>query len=168
MQLPYSAVLLLKHVLTYTGEKIVDGNGNEALDSRRLNPEESSQRRHFMAAIEEKIKENQEKLNEKVEAHKAKLEEKKLKYQEKNPQSKDELYENFEKRMFAALDKDAELIALVKEIRELDKQIGDEPIELSLTEKTVAVVKKYFNQYGEKIGYPEADDKNVELINKAL
>jgi len=77
MKVSKNAHLLLKHTLTFTGEKEIGADGKEVAASLRLNGEESSQRRFYFKAIED-IDTPQKLFNEAKE-----------KYEKKNPIGKE-------------------------------------------------------------------------------
>jgi hypothetical protein len=71
MKLSLGAIALLKHVVSYTGQTEVNAEGKEIQSLRRLNGEESAQRRHYFKIAEEVGAPVQTELSKLIEDHNA-------------------------------------------------------------------------------------------------
>ena len=141
MKISKNAHLLLKHTLTLTGEKEIAPDGKEVDASRRLNGEESSQRRFYFKAIEE------------IDTPQTLFKEMKEKWEKKNPKEPQQVQDVKFNQHFQK----------TKGIEEIEKKMEEE-FEAKITDKTLAVVKKYFKEFEDKVGWTVADDKIVEKI----
>ncbi len=154
MTLGQNALGLIKYILINTGEKEINAQGQEVDAQRRLNGEESSQRRHYLNAVNPLLDEKREKLNKLLETTKEA-------WKTANPKTEKEEEKAYEVRMSQALVKD-------KAFNDAVVAITQEPIEITLTNKTVAVIKKYVSEFGAKVGWLAGDDLVVEEINEAI
>ncbi len=167
LNLSLQAHTLIKHTLTFTGESEVNGKGEDVLASRKLNGEESSQRRHYFKTINPTIDEKQKVLQETVKEFNEKITKISEKLKLKTPQGKekDEVYEAKINRQVNAEPKVKEWM---EELNKLVEKNNEEMLEVELTDKTVEVVKKYFKEYDENVGWNVGDDKLVEEIQAKL
>lgn len=168
LKLPLSALALLRFVLTFTGEKEMNSKGEEVDAPRRLSGEESSQRRHFIKAIIPLQEEVTEKVNLLVKEHNAKVGVKREKLKEINQKSDSEKESDYEIRINNLLNIDVELNESLKSINKEADKFNREEHEIDVMGKTKEVVKKYFGEYGEKIGFGAVDDEWVEAIEDVL
>ena len=145
---------ILRYTLTVTGEKEVNSQGVEVDSQRRLNGEDSAQRRFFLKIVnpllEEKRGEAQKLLDDYKEAWKK---------------------ENLKKEEEADKEYETRLNVVIMGDKELNEKIGEilkTKMEVDLTNKTFDVVKKYYNEFGDKNGWLVGDDEIVEEINAEL
>ena len=147
------ALSLLKVVLTTTGEKELNAEGNEVSSPLRLSGEESSQRRHFLKAVDPiltELGETQNKLFEDV----------KEAYRKSSPQG--EMKEgDYNIQMIKALNQDDKFTEDIA-------ALTSEKVEVKVSSNVIAVVKKYFEAYGDKNGWTVGDDGLVEEVIAAL
>ncbi len=168
IKLTYSAIQLLKHILTTNGDKEINQKGEEVASPRRLNGEESSQRRFYMKAIEDIVKKGDEEINALLQSHNALVEEEKKEFKEKNPKKKAETDKEYENREVISLNKNKKLLDSLEKLNETIKTLNDTAHEITLTENTTKVVKKYFTEFGTKIGFSVGDDETVSAIEESL
>jgi len=168
LSLPLKALSLIKYFLTYSGEKEINQKGEEVDATRRLSGEESSQRRHFMKVFNPEEEKSVERLNLYLKEHQEKVEEKRKGLKEKLVKEETEKDEDYEKRINITLDSDPELIASTKEANEKIKKEYDDLKVLEITDKTFEVLKKYFKEFGEKVGFKPGDDEAVEKLEEVL
>ena len=145
---------LLKYVLTSTGEKEINPNGQEVDTQRRLNGEESAQRRFFLKVVNPLIEEN------KKEAIKL-IDDFKEEWKKENAKKEEETDKEYESRMNIAISNNKELNEKVSEVLKTK-------IEVEVTDKTVEVVKKYYKEFGDKNGWLSGDDGAIEEIEAEL
>lgn len=145
---------LLRVVVQTTGEYENEKN-QETPTPRRLNGEESSQRRHFLGKINPLF-------DEADVARKAIVEPAEKEWKEKNPRvlvgEGLEPERVWEMKMQNALNSN----------KELEKSILDiynEKKEIEVTEKTYEFVKKYFVLFGNEAGWLPGDDEKVVVIS---
>jgi len=151
MKLTLNAILLLRYVVTYTGEKEI--KDKEEVDSpRRLNIDESCQRRHFFNNTEKIYDDFKKAENEAREELQKTVNEVKEKSENKN--------QNFSKNP-EIVEKQNQLLDNLDKLRKVEH-------EFELTEKTKDFLVKYFKEYGDKVGYAAADDLIVEEISIKL
>lgn len=144
MKLTKKAHLLLKHILTFTGEKEIAPDGKKVDVYRRFNGEESAQRRFYFKATEE------------IDTPQKLYAEAKEKWEKENPKDEKEPQQLYDIKF-------NQYFQEIKGTEETEK-IMNEEFEVKITDKTLAVIKKYFKEFGEKIGWTAADDKIVERI----
>lgn len=152
VKLSQGAHYLLKHVITTNGDTEVAPNGQEVNSPLRLNGEETAQRRHYLKLIDPL------------------LEAKKVSVQGLIDKTKEEWKKANEQGDKDAKVYDAEMNKAINtpELMEELNAISNEDIEVELTDKTVAVLKKYFKEFGDKNGYTVGDDKSVVEIEEVL
>ena len=149
MKLSCNGHLLLKHTLTFTGEKEIAQNGQDSNTPLRLNGEESAQRRFYFKAIAD-VKTHQEIFDEYKQTW--------IKEHPKGEKEEQQLY-------------DAKVNTEVLESKELKKITDDAmstQIEVELTEKTINVIKKYYKEFGNNAGWTVKDDEVIEEIDNVL
>ena len=151
MKLSYQAIVTLKHILTFSGEKEIDQKGQEVLSPRRLNGEEASQRRHFFKNTEEFITKQEKEVNEKIEGAKEA-------YKKAHKKKEKEADGDYEMKMINTLNADKDLLKELNERRKAE-------IEVEMTDKTKEVVKKYFDSWK---NWVVGDDEAVETLVEAL
>jgi hypothetical protein len=153
MKLSLFCLNLLKAVLATTGEFEDRGEGEKPVP-RKLNGEESAQRRHFNvvhAEISKLVDDERKAIVDPVEA----------KWKEENKKEEVENDNSYQRRCNIFLNQNPELIAQVNEINSQERDVD-------LTKKTWDVVKKYFVEYGDKVGWQVNDDALVEDITNKL
>ena len=159
MKLNYNQISTIKHILGTTGEMETNAEGKEVPSPRRLNGEESSQRRHFNKNVEGIVKDINDKIKGLSDAHSEIVKEVRDKITKKTKKADpadtevikdDKVQESFTKTN--------------SEIQELI----DEKHEIELTEKTVALIKKIFKLFGDAPGWAAGDDQIVEEITEVL
>lgn len=167
-QLSLDAINLLKFILTYTGEKELDDKGNEVFVSRRLNGEESAQRRFYIKNSAGVLEVQDKKIKELAEVHnnlvKAKREELAKDFEMLEGESR----EDFDKRLEAKVVASDEVKTSFEKTKTELEALTRELLTVEMTEKTWDVCKKYFKEFGEKVGFMEGDDKAVELLVEKL
>ena len=168
LSLSFSAINLIKHTLSTDGKKEIDGKGQEVLSALKLNGQESAQRRHFFKKIEEYEKTTREDLQKEIdkfnELRKSTLDELK----KENKKKKDEEEKDYDERISKLLVKDKKFEKAGKDIQEFSIALNKKIVEIEVTEDTLKVLKKYFNEFGEKVGWGVGDDEVVEEIEIAL
>ena len=168
MKMSYNAAKLLKFVLGFTGEKEVSEKGEEINTLRRLNGEESSQRRHFYKAVEKVEKETETLVQDLTAEHNKKVEERRELFKKRNPQRKGEEEGDFERRIVKLLNQELDLVESIRKIQKETDLVLEKIFEIEITEKTQTVLKKYFVEFGEKAGFLDGDDKTVEEVQTLL
>jgi len=168
LNLSQSAYTLLKVCLSITGEKELNQKGEEVMSPRRLNGEESAQRRHYFKAIDSKLEENNKKALEAGDKHNEKLKKLQEDYKKKNPQNKKESTEDYDKRINSLLNNDKTLMASFAAAMAVQQQVNKEKFEIDITDKTVEVIKKYYKEYSDQVGWGSGDDEVVEEIEEAF
>ena len=168
MQLSFGAVRLLKYILSYTGEKELSAEGKDILSTRRLNSEESAQRRHFFKNVKELEDKNEAELNEIVKVHNEKVEAKRVELKFDHPILEGESDEVYTKRIDILLNSDPKLVESLKTIREQSEKIIQDKLEVVVEPSTLEVIKKYFKEFGEKTGFSSGDDEVVEELIEVL
>jgi hypothetical protein len=154
MNLTYPAARLVKFFLSFTGEKVVNEKGEEVDSQRKMSGEESAQRRHFAKAFEPKEVEVNEKIKQLQESHNLLVEKEKAALSADLP----------EEEKVAILNKDPELVASVKNLQAELIKLLNEKHDIEVTEETKKVIKKYFEDFSNKIGFLEGDDQLVEEL----
>lgn len=152
MKLTQGACYLLKYIITTTGEKEIASNGQEVNSPLRLNDEETAQRRHFLKKADPLLEAKRTNIQGLID--KAKEE-----WKKKNPQG-DKDAKVYDAEMNIAIN--------TPELMEKVNAISDETIEIELTDKTIAVLKKYFKEFGDNNGWTTGDDKSVVEIKGVL
>lgn len=168
IELSSGALKLLKFCLFFTGEKEFNAQGVEMNSPRRLNGEESAQRRHFVKAFDPVEKDVDGKIDEIVKEFNAAVDVKKAELKESRPRREDESKEDYEARVVDILNKDEELLEKMAKTNERTAALRREKCKLEITEKTKEVLKKYFSKFGEEYGFLSADDEYVEELDTAL
>ena len=161
MKVSIQSLNLLKHFLLFTGQKEVGDKGNEVPSARRLKNEESCQRRFFTKAIQPILDENIKAITVEVEKHNKKLEKAKEEIKKKNKDIKEE-------DLNLKLNTDKELLKSVKELNDFSLVLDKKKYEFEdfkFTDKTKAIIKKYFLEYGEKNGFTGGDDEAIAELN---
>lgn len=162
MQLNYSEIKLLTHVLTTTGETEMGQDGKETLSPRRLNGEESAQRRHFVKAVKDIVENTEKTVRELSDAHNAVVKE--VREEKEKSEKKGKKDEKVD--MLVAQDERVKesFMKVTKEVNEL----SEKKHEVELTAKTTDVIKKYFKEFGDKVGFAVGDDGIVESLTTLL
>ena len=148
--------------MSSTGEKEVppgSTTGEEVNSPRRLSGDEASQRRHFGKAFELKEKEVEEAIKKLQDDHNSLVEQKRAELEPKDlpTEAQNEI-----------LNKDAELLASVKNLQATLVELLNKKHELEVTELVKTTIQKYFKEFGDKIGFSDADDQVVEELNEVL
>lgn len=167
MKLNYNEAMLLWSTIAYTG-KMQPGQQGEVPEPRGLNGEESAQRGHFkkrLVIVEEELTEE---LTKAREEYKTILEATKIATESLYPKKEDESDEDYTARINKILDSGDELKEPFKKLNETVKEINGRVIEFELTEKTLKVLKKYFEIYGNEVGFKSGDDESVISLTEKL
>lgn len=167
MNLNYQELTLLKHIISSTGETELGADGKETLSPRKLNSEESSQRRHFVKATKDITDTVEETVRELSTAHNNLVQEVRDEYKKENP-IEDETKEDAQKKEDAVINSDPKLKESVDKVNAEVKELFEEKHEITLTQKTTDFLKKYFSLWGEDPGWSAGDDAAVEEIMEAL
>lgn len=170
MQLNFNEISLLRYVLATTGEKEI-GRNNEGKEvemdaPRRLNGEDSAQRRHFFKNTQEFIDEIQNNLRVSGDEYRKDLEDEETKLKASEVEKAGEKEEDYNDRI-----KKLATSNLSEKLVEKNKKFSETLIvkqEIEVTDKTKEVLKKYFKEFGDKIGFMSNDDEVVESINNLL
>lgn len=161
MELSYREIVLMLHILNYTGEKETDPRMQEVDVPRRLSGEESAQRRHFYSNNKDFIEDVEKQEKEAREAHAKRYQKEKDALLKKNPTLRPSEVE-------AELNSNVDLLDSIKKYREEKERLGALRNKFALTEKTLLVVRKYFNEYSNVVGFVAADDENATNLSNAL
>lgn len=165
LSLSYAAVKLLKYTLSYTGEKEVNEKGQEVNSPRRINGEDSSQRRHFTKAVEPLEKEVEDQIEKNQKAHNELVSARRKSLEEQNKKEEGETDSKYKLRIDVLLNKEQDLIEAVKSINEKTNQLLDKKLDFEVNDKVYAVMVKYFKAFGDTNGFTDGDDSMVaELI----
>jgi phenylalanyl-tRNA synthetase alpha subunit len=167
MKLTLLAINLLKHVLMYDGKKEVNNRGQEALSLRKLSNQESSQRRHFFKKVEEFVKKQSELFEDAKKIHNELVNRKRDKLKKDIKQGK-ETKEFYDEKINKELNKDEELKISIENVKELNDKLNKDLFEFEITDETKTVINKYFEEYGNQVGYVQADDDVVLEISDQL
>lgn len=182
LELSSRALNLLSFTLSFDGKSELDKDGNDVPVTRRLNGEESSQRRFFLKEAREKVKDIQDQINELlrerdefIKPYNALVTEKRELAKATNQKEEGEKSSAYEGRINAIVLADAERLQLASEldpklvdINAKTDELQSTKVTLDLTDKTVDVCKKYFQQFGDEAGFPSGDDIAVEELTKVL
>ena len=172
MQLSTRGISLARYVLSFTDEKVVGPGGQEMNATRRLNGEDSSQRRHFFKNTEEFLRDADEQIKSAQKEYNARLAEIKSPIQAQNPKAKDESTEDYNDRIVSItkLDKALaeELSRIWTEMNEKIDEARQAMCEVETTEKVEALLKKCFLEYGDKAVFSSGEDAGAEEICVAL
>ena len=76
--------------------------------------------------------------------------------------------ENFEAKQKNFLDGDEDIKDLVKKANDEIHALMSEQNEVDITDKTMKVVKKYFEEFGNENGWAPADDEAVSSLSDKL
>lgn len=168
MKLSLNAILLINYVLTFNGDKIKNERGEEVNQARGLNGVESSARHNFTKNIKPIL----EKHDEKAKEMNAELDKLKMEITEELKPVTVRLEKENDGQFAARVEK---LMLADKRVEEKFKEITDklnemfkEEHEFETTKKIGDVMKKYYLEYGNKVGFLPADGESVEQINAAL
>ncbi len=168
LKLSLAGFALLRYTLTFNGEKEFNLKGEELDTPRRLRGDEAIQRRNFIKEVSVIQDEASEKINPLVNAHNVKVSGKRAEIEKVNLKKEDENAVDYEKRINNLLNAEQELTDSLKELNQQLKDINEEEREITLVDKTLGVVKKYFKEYGDKVGFVVGDDATIEQIEEAL
>lgn len=168
LKLSIGAILLLKHVLAYTGEKELNIENKEVQSPRKLNGEESSQRRHFYNATDIASKSYDDLVDAKRKEIKDKQDELVAKMKTENKQNDSETDANYLNRINSLVFATPEFSDVMKNAQKELEDAKKNQFDIELTDKTVAVVKKYFVEFGDKEGFSPADDEVADEIVQVL
>ena len=168
MKLLVSEIILLKETLVYNGEKEINDKGDEVKTPRRLNGKEASQRRHFLKHTEEILKKLQEELTPVTEAHNQKITAARSKYEADNARMESENDEAYNGRINGLLNADSELQTSFKALVEMNTELNNRENEVDLTPTTIEVLKKYFGEYGDTVGFMVGDDEAAAKLEEKL
>lgn len=175
IKLSINAINLLRYVLAHNGEKEVKEVRQfgapmqvEVDAPRRLGGVESSQRRHFYKATDDILTEYNDEVRKRSDAFTEfkKTEEKNIK--DSNPKEENEDDKKYNARITAKVNAAQTVKDRMKEINEDFKTLSEIKHDVELSDKTTEVVKKYYLQFGEEIGYTTGDDDIVDEINQVF
>lgn len=177
MKLTYGEIRLLRHTLMTTGEmeiqKDKDGKDIEVPSSRRLNGEESAQRRHFTKNTTDAISETENRVKEISDKHNKLVKEFKTEYKKENPKEEVEGLSDEDKKKEEEVYKMNEELTVsnnekvkesFKEANELSKELLEKEYDIEVNGKVQDCVKKYFQEFGDTTGFAMGDDEVVEKI----
>lgn len=159
---------VLRSVVSYTGEKEVGAEGKDVPSPRRLNNEEAIQRRFFLKEAERVEKSIMDVIKPIQEKHMADLDAARAALKATSPKAEGESEEAYNTRIDKELEHDGSLVASALIVNAKDKELGEQKNEITVTDKTKAFVKKYFEEYGEKIGFEPMFDAAVEELQAVL
>ncbi len=142
MELSYHAISLLRHVVSFTGEKENDKEGKEVECRRRLNVDESVLRQSFFLETNEKVTKVEKDVSDLVKTHNSAIAKKEL-----SEEQKEQVIAEFNKKY---------------------TDIVNQLFPLSLSDKAKAFLKKYFDKYGEDAGFIDGDGNSVKEISEKL
>lgn len=162
--LSLNAIRLVKFVLSHTGKKEENNRGEEFFSSRPLAGDEHAQRRHFKKAVADQEKGLEDDIEKLVAEHNKLIDEKRNELKKQIEQKKDEPASLYEKRLLSLLELDQEFVATAKKMVEKRVKLQEKTIEFEITDKTFEVVKKYFKEYHESVGWEDGADKIVEEL----
>lgn len=185
IKLDYSEISLLRHILTTTGDTELSPDGKEGLSPRRLNGEDSSQRRWYTKATKEVADAVETKVKEMQEAHNALVEKVRTEYKEKlkkEDEKKDKKADKKEKtpeevklekemakvKEDAHVSNDKSVKDSLKSTKEEIEKLFEEKYDIDLSDKTIAFVKKIFTAWGDNPGWLLGDDASVAEITETL
>ena len=175
MLFKYNEITLLKHTLSFTGETELGVEGKDVPSARKLNGKESSQRRHFIKnteevtkGIEEKIREMQTKHNELLEEVKKEHKAEPLDEEGLTPEEVKAQKALLKAQENAAVAGDPKLKESIDGINDEVKVLFEAEHEVEIRPETLEVVKKYFTEWGENIGFNVGDDAAVEALETKL
>jgi DNA repair ATPase RecN len=165
MELSIKAINLLKHVLQFDGTKETDlRTGQEVNASRKLNGEESSQRNHFNKAVKPLLEAYQAEYKELADEFNKKAVEQTKEVKENNPKNEEETDKEYNQRINNLVVQDKEYQARVTELSVWLKEKENEIHTFEITDKTKEVVKKYYDIFGNEVGFAVGDDEVIETI----
>lgn len=167
MTLNYAEAMLLWSTVAYTG-KLVPTQDGEQPEYRSLNGEESSQRGHYkkrLVAIETELK---EKITEARNEHSKKVDAARIALESIYKKNEDEKDEDYTNRINSLIDKDEELKKSLAVLNAVLKESNESEHEFDLTEKTLKVLKKYFVEFGDTVGFKSGDDESVISLTEKL
>ncbi len=162
MKISLRAANLLKHVVSHNGQHELNAEGKEVPSLRRLNGEETSQRRFFARAYDVLVKDAQPVLDAALAVYNDKLKEKKDAF----VKTEGEEEEAFNARVTAVLVKDEELKSLYVSVARESENLQSEKHEMDLSSKTGDFLKKYFVLFGDEAGFLNGDDDTVVELNE--
>lgn len=171
LKLTISAILLLRHVLNYTGESEVGPHGQEIPSNRKLNVEEASQRRHFVKNTDTIVSEYYKFVESEQKAFNDFRNELTEKLKKDNPKGEKENDADYNKRIGVLLGSGEAIKEISEAAKELQTNLNNmmkEEKDIEITEKTLALIKKYYIEFGKNAGYPTGDDENINIINAAF
>ena len=135
---------------------------------RRLNGKESAQRRHFSKAVEPILTEYQEKWKEIADKHNAFVKEKTGELKKENAKEEKEEKGVYNKRIDAMVGQIDEVKESLKETQKLLSELDEIRHNVEITEETKKVCKKYFEEWGDKVGFEPKDDDMLEEVEQVL
>jgi len=168
MELSFGAIKLIKHFLAYTGEKELDEQGKEKLSLRRLNNEESSQRFRFSKNVKGFEQESEDKLNEIIKNHNESVNSEKSNFKNEFPIQEGETEEQYNKRIDSILASNSTLIDSFISVQKQSQEIVEKKLDITIEPKNLELIKKYFIEYSQKVGFPSVDDEVVEELTEVL
>lgn len=161
MNISYQALDLLKYVVTYSGGYEMNPEGREVPSFRRLNGEDSSQRRFYVKEADRVMKLVQPMLDAEVKSFNDLVEKKRSALAETMPEAPIQT-------LNAILEQDQELKDASVIANDKVLALKAEKNEVTLSEKTVEFLKKHFVAYGTDAGFKVGDDETVEEINSVF
>lgn len=164
----FGSLKLLKYVLFYTGEKEVGADDKEVNSVRRLNGEESAQRRFFVKAFDPIEKEVDASSKTMVEEFEAKVSKKREALKDSLLPLVDEADDKYNARIDAILNKDPELLEDVKAYNAKSMAVTATEHTLNIEDKTKQLLAKYFKEFGDKVGFAMGDDEQVSELSAGL
>jgi len=167
-QFSTQALMVLKTVLSFTGEKEPDEKGQEKWTPRSMWGENQAQRRHFNKKYDPINEVFQEKIKKVQEDYNAEIEKKRVILKKANKIKKDEKEDAYDLRINSEINKDKKLAELLKKFQADVEILNTEKHEIELTDKTIEVIKECYADFGEKKGFVEAEDEICGEIDEVL
>ena len=169
MELTIKEIGLISQCLQHDGTKELNPQTKlEVFASRRLNGEESAQRRHFSKAVQPIL----EKYNKDFEAikkdHNDYIEKLTAETKKKNPKEEGQTKEEYNKKINIIMSGISGVKGRVEKVNKDIKALEEVKSKIEVTDKTMKVMKKYFKEYGDEAGFEAKDDAVVEEIEKVL
>lgn len=168
MQLNFNQISLVRFLLSATGEKQMDRENQEVDVPLKLNNEESIQRRFFFKNTQEIVDKVNQEINLLTTAHNQEVEELRTKLKEKNPKKEGLEDTEYNEQINVLVNSDTELRKKMLEVQNKVTTKLEKSNEIKVESKTKKVIKKYFEKYGNDVGFSVADDKVIEELQTIL
>lgn len=176
MKLSFLEIVVLRTILNFSGDMEPGQDGKEVLAARKLNGQESSQRRHFTKNTHEVVS----KVNELAKSAPDQINElkkqKEDEYTKENPLILDNLSDEEKKTVKEShvksknefVNSQEDLKNLIEKLNGDYKKASEEEHEIELKQDTLIIIKKYFAEWGEKVGWLPSQDELIEKLEIKL